>query len=152
MIEKTLYSIKVEYTKSKFIVFGSAQSTNFKTAQVIFALLNGTARERIKNFQYLGVIVNKNMSWVLIKWTQYLKRLTKGLVWSEEFLRLHVLLDSRVPLYSNSLIIDPLFEYGDIIGGDKNNETLIWRTCNYCRTKLPRPSWTVHLAVLQVMR
>ena len=46
------------------MVFGTAQSANFKSAQAICAQLNGTALERTKNFKYLGVIVNENMSWV----------------------------------------------------------------------------------------
>ena len=107
--------------KSKFMVFGTAQSANFKSAQAICAQLNGTALERTKNFKYLGVIVNENMSWAdqvdLIS-----KKINQRIGVIRRVSKI-VPLDSRVTLY-NSLVA-PLFDYGDIIWGDKNNETLM---------------------------
>ena len=105
--------------KSRFLLFGSRQRLkSFNTTSVH---INRWPLERESSLKYLGVILNEDMSW-----NDHIENLIRK---SNQRLGLlkrikHLLpFDARQTLY-NSLVL-PLFDYGDIIWGDKNNVTLM---------------------------
>ena len=73
--------------------------------------VEGTFIERTQSFKYLGVTFNKSMSWA-----DHVDAISTKI-------RNVLPLQTRVTLY-NTLIL-PLFDYGDVIWGYKNNETIM---------------------------
>ena len=83
--------------------------------------VNSTAIDRSDSFKYLAVVINQTMSWsehidsISTKINQRIGMIKR----IRHLLPLH----AKLTLY-NCLII-PLFDYGDIVWGDKNNNTLM---------------------------
>ena len=83
--------------------------------------INNEVIERTDSFKYLGVTVNSIMSWsdhvdsIIKKINQRIGLITR--------IKNLIPITTRLTLY-NSLIV-PLFDYGDIIWGDKENITLM---------------------------
>ena len=83
--------------------------------------MKDTSIDGAKSFKYLGVTLHQSMSWadhvdaICMKINQRI-----GLI---RRIRNLLPLQTRVTLY-NTLIL-PLFDYGDVIWGDKNNDTLM---------------------------
>ena len=105
--------------KCKFVLFGSAQK--LKTFQNFSLRINDSSLERTDSFKYLGVAINQSMTW-----QDHISTITKKVNQRIGVLRRvkHVLpLQARLTLYK-SLVL-PLFYYGDIVWGDKNNSTLM---------------------------
>ena len=105
-------------SKCKFIIFGSPRK--LKNTEISIKI-NQSALEKVDSYKYLGVTVNQRMNWtdhidsIISKIGQRL-----GLVRRVK----HLLPKSaRLTLY-NSLIM-PLFDYADIVWGDKNNVQLM---------------------------
>ena len=89
--------------------------------QNILVKVEDTCIERTQSFKYLGVTLNQSMSWadhVDAISTKVNQRI--GLI---RRIRDVLPLQARVTLY-NTLIL-PLFDYGDVIWGDKNNDTIM---------------------------
>ena len=106
-------------TKCKFFIFGSNQ----KLAKIkkISLQINGCQIHDEDSFKYLGVIMHKNMTWL-----DHIDQLNVKLCQRLRVLRRvkHLLhRDARITLY-NSLIL-PLFDYADVVWGDKNNAILM---------------------------
>ncbi|CAB3999980.1 Hypothetical predicted protein [Paramuricea clavata] len=105
--------------KSKFVIFGSTRKLNsFRE----FSLeINAHNLERRDTFKYLGIKLNQNMSW-----SDQIDALSKKVSQRLGVLRrVKYLLPphGRLAIY-NSLIL-PLFDYADIVWGDKNNKVLM---------------------------
>ena len=99
-------------------MFGS--SRKLKNTEISIKI-NQSALEKVDSYKYLGVTVNQRMNWtdhidsIISKVSQRL-----GLVRRVK----HLLpMSARLTLY-NSLIM-PLFDYADIVWGDKNNVQLM---------------------------
>ena len=111
--------LTLNISKCNFVIFGSPQKLN--RIQNILVKVEDTCIERTQSFKYLGVTRNQSMSWadhvdaISMKINQRI-----GLI---RRIRDVLPLQVRVTLY-NTLIL-PLFDYGDVIWGDKNNDTIM---------------------------
>ena len=105
--------------KYNFVIFGSHQKLN--RIQDFSVQLEGTCIVKIESFEYLGVTLHQSMSWadhvdaISVKINQ-----RTGLI---RRIRNLLPLQTRISLY-NSLIL-PLFNYGDTIWGNKNDDTIM---------------------------
>ena len=111
--------LTLNISKCNFVIFGSPQKLN--RIQNILVKVEDTCIERTQSFKYLGVTLNQSMSWadhVDAISTKINQRI--GLI---RRIRDVLPLQVRVTLY-NTLIL-PLFDYGDVIWGDKNNDTIM---------------------------
>ena len=111
--------LTLNVTKCKSVVFGSQQ----KLAKVnqISLEINECQIDGEDSFKYLGVILHKNMTWL-----EHIDHLNTKVCQRLGVLRRvkHLLpRDARIILY-NSLIL-PLFDYADVVWGDKNNVVLM---------------------------
>ena len=103
----------------KFVLFGSLQK--LKSFKNFSLCINDYNLERTDSFKYLGVTISQNMTWqdhislIVNKVNQRLGVLRR--------VKQMLPLQSRRTLH-NSLVL-PLFDYGDIVWGDKNNFTLM---------------------------
>jgi len=107
--------------KCNYVIFGSPHK--LKHIQETSIQVQGAVINTTESFQYLGVTLHQSMSWadhidsVCKKFNQRI-----GLI--RRVRNLHVLaFQARVTLY-NTLIL-PLFDYGDLVCGDKNNLTIM---------------------------
>ena len=113
----TLLTLNI--SKCNFVIFGSSQKLN--RIQGISVKVEETSIEGTQSFKYLGVTLQQSMSWadhvdaISMKINQRI-----GLI---RRIRNLLPLQARVALY-NALIL-PLFDYGDVIWGDKNNDTIM---------------------------
>ena len=111
--------LTLNISKCNFVIFGSPQK--LIRIQGISVKVEGTSIERSQSFKYLGVTLHQSMSWadhvdaISMKINQRI-----GLI---RRIRNLLPLQARVALY-NALIL-PLFDYGDVIWGDKNNDTIM---------------------------
>ena len=107
-------------SKCKFVLFGSTQK--LKSFQNFSLCINDSQLERTDSFKYLGVFFNQCMTWhdhvysIINKVNQRLGVLRR--------VKYMLPLRARLTLY-NSLVDLPLFDYGDIVLGDKNNSALM---------------------------
>ena len=105
--------------KSKFLLFGG--NRRLKTFTNISIYVNDQQLAREQTFKYLGITFSENLTWsdhisnVSIKINQRIGLLRR--------VKVFIPLKARLTIY-NSLIL-PLFDYADIIWGDKNNTTLM---------------------------
>ena len=109
--------LTLNISKCNFVIFGSPWKLN----RIQDILVEGTYIERTQLFKYLSVTFNPSMSWadhidaISTKINQ-----TIGLI---RRIRNVLSLQTRVTLY-NTLIL-PLFDYGDVIWGDENNDSIM---------------------------
>ena len=106
-------------SKCNFVIFGN--SRKLKLVSDVSLKVNSSAIDRSDSFKYLGVVINQTMSWsehidtISTKINQRIAMIKR----IRHLLPLH----AKLTLY-NCLII-PLFDYGDTVWGDKNNDTLM---------------------------
>ena len=112
--------LTLNISKCNFVIFGSPQKLN--RIQDISVKVEGTSIERKQSFKYLGVTLQQSMSWadhhvhaISVKINHRI-----GLI---KRIRNLLPLQARAALY-NALIL-PLFDHGDAIWGDKNNDTIM---------------------------
>ena len=106
--------------KSKFMLIGS--SAKLRKIDSINVFSNGNLLEElVHSFPYLGLVINKNLTWEdhidhmrckINKKLGLLRRIKSCLP-----------LCARITFF-NSFIL-PLFDYGDVIWGDRGNATLM---------------------------
>ena len=98
-----------------------AWSHGVRKANIMSLQINGYQLADEDSFKYLGIIMHKNMTWL-----DHIDQLNVKVCQRLGVLRRvkHLLpRDARITLY-NSLIL-PLFDYADIVWGDKNNTVLM---------------------------
>jgi len=111
--------LTLNLSKCNFVIFGSPHK--LKRIQEISIQVKGTIIDRTESFQYLGVTLHQSMSWA-----DHIESVCKkinqriGLI---RRVRNLLPFQARVTLY-NTLIL-PLFDYGDLVWGDKNNLTIM---------------------------
>ena len=111
--------LTLNISKCNFVIFGN--SRKLKLVNEVSLKVNSTAIDRSDPFKYLGVVINQTMSWsehidtISTKINQRIGMIKR----IRHLLPLH----AKLTLY-NCLII-PLFDYGDTVWGDKNNDTLM---------------------------
>ena len=107
--------LTLNVSKCKFVLFGSQRKV--RSCSQLSLKINDHVLERKDSFKYLGVTIQENLSW-----SDHIEILSRKISQRLSLLRRirHLLpLHARLTIY-NSLIL-PLFDYGDIAWGDKNN-------------------------------
>ena len=111
--------LTLNISKSKFILIGSPKKlSNCNDVNVV---IDNSPLECADTFKCLGVTINKTMTWgdhVEAISTKINQRL--GLLKLISYL---LPLETRITLYNS--LVRPLFDYGDIIWGDKGDTTLM---------------------------
>ena len=111
--------LTLNVSKSKFILIGSPKKLS--TCNDVNVVIDDSPLECTDTFKYLGVTINKTMTWgdhVEAISTKINQRL--GLLKRISYL---LPLETRITLYNS--LVRPLFDYGDTIWGDKGNATLM---------------------------
>ena len=107
--------------KSKSMLFGSNRSPKYRNIQDISIMIDTVRLERVVTFKYLGVTMHENMTW-----SDHIDKISKKVNQRIGAIRRvkHLLpLSARICLYNNLVV--PLFDYADVIWGDKFNDTLM---------------------------
>lgn len=111
--------LTLNVSKCKFVLFGN--QNKLRSCSHLSLKINDHVLERHESFKYLGVKINQNMSW-----SDHIETMSNKISQRLCLLRRirHLLpLHARLTVY-NSLIL-PLFEYADLVWGDKNNVVLM---------------------------
>ena len=111
--------LTLNYAKSKFLLFGS--NRRLKAFTNVSIHVNNQQLARQQTFKYLGITFSENLNW-----SDYLTDVSTKINQRIGLLRrvkAFLSVKDRLTIY-NSLIL-PLFDYADIIWGDKNNSTLM---------------------------
>ena len=105
--------------KSKFVLFGS--SKRLKAFTNISIHVNDHELAREQTFKYLGITFSENLTW-----TDHLSNISTKINQRIGLLRrvkMFLPLKARLTIY-NALML-PLFDYANIVWGDKNNTSLM---------------------------
>ena len=87
-------------------MFGCNRSKKYRNIQDLTVCIQEVQLEGVESFKYLGVIIHQHMTW------------------ADHIDEIKLLpLEARQTLYMS--LVAPLFDYADIVWGDKNNDTLI---------------------------
>ena len=112
-------TLTLNVSKCKFVIYGSSLKVGkFDNVSIT---VNDSILDIIDSFKYLGVTIQQNLTW-----SEHIDNISKkfnqrlGLIRRITFL---LLIQARLTLYS-SLVL-PLFDYSDIVWGDKNISTLM---------------------------
>ena len=101
------------------MVFGSTRKLN--NIETVDIYINRSTLDRTDKFKYLGIIFNQSLTWH--DHVDYLVKKINQRIGLMKRVKHLLPISARITLY-NSLIA-PLFDYGDIVWGDKNNEVLM---------------------------
>ena len=123
-LEKLNNWLKLNYltlsiSKSKFMIIGSSQRLN-KIDSISFKVDNMDLDE-VSSFKYLGIVINNRLTWQ-DHVDQMFSKINKKLGLLKR-IRYCLPLDARL-LFFNSYVL-PLFDYADIVWGDRGNSTLM---------------------------
>ena len=111
-------NLTLNFEKTKFMLFGSDKKRSDVSISVQVA---GNQVKEVNQLEYLGVILTPNL-----KWSSHIEKISGKINKRLGLLKRtkHLLpRNARVLLY-NTLIL-PIFDYGDLVWGDKGNETLM---------------------------
>ena len=114
-----LNHLTLSISKSKFMIIGSSQRLN-KIDSISFKLDNMDLDE-VSSFKYLGIVINNRLTWQ-DHVDQMFSKINKKLGLLKR-IRYCLTLDARL-LFFNSYVL-PLFDYADIVWGDRGNSTLM---------------------------
>ena len=114
-----LNHLRVSISKSKFMIIGSSQRPN-KIDSISFKVDNMDLDE-VSSFKYLGIVINNRLTWQ-DHVDQMFSKINKKLGLLKR-IRYCLPLDARL-LFFNSYVL-PLFDYADIVWGDRDNSTLM---------------------------
>ena len=103
------------------MIIGSSQRLN-KIDSISFKVDNMDLDE-VSSFEYLGIVINNRLTWQDVD--QMFSKINKKLGLLRR-IRYCLPLDARL-LFFNSYVL-PLFDYADIVWGDRGNSTLIFAT------------------------
>ena len=110
--------LTLNVSKSKYVLIGSPKKIS--TCNDVTVVIDNALLECTDTFKYLGVTINKTMTWgdhVEATSTKINQRL--GLLKRISYVQP---LETRITLYNS--LVRSLFNYGDTIWGDKGNATL----------------------------
>ncbi len=124
--------------KSKFVLFGNNSRLKSFTNISIHVNEHQLARER--TFKYLGITFSENLTW-----SDHLNNISTKINQRIGLLRrIKAFIPLKTRLIIHNALILPLFDYGDIIWGDKNNSyDLMDQPQVLQRTRLQRPFLTL---------
>ena len=106
-------------TKSKFLLFGS--SSRLKSFTNISIFVNDHQLTRERTIKYLGITFSENLTW-----SDHLNKISTKINQRIGLLRrVKDFLPTKARLTVYNALILPLFDYADIIWGDKNNLSLM---------------------------
>ena len=111
--------LTLNVSKCKFVLFGSQRKLH--SCSQLSLKINDHFLEQKDSFKYLGVIINQNMSW-----SDHIEILSRKISQRLSLLRRikHLLpLHARLTIYNSPIL--PLFDYADLVWGDKNNKVLM---------------------------
>ena len=114
-----LNHLTLSISKSKFMIIGSSQRLN-KIDSISFKIDNMDLDE-VSSFKYLGIVINDRLTWQ-DHVDQMFSKINKKLGLLKR-IRYCLPLDARL-LFFNSYVL-PLFDYADIVWGDRGNSTLM---------------------------
>jgi hypothetical protein len=124
-LQKLCYWLKenhltVNIKKSKAMIIGSSQRLAKITSSLEFTIDN-TRLDQVKSFKYLGVLINENLSWK--EHVDHIKSKVNKKIGLFNRIKKFLPLPYRI-LFYNSYIL-PIFDYSDIVWGDRGNDTLM---------------------------
>ena len=114
-----LNHLTLSISKSKFMIIGSSQRLN-KIDSISFKVDNMDLDE-VSSFKYLSIVINNRLTWQ-DHVDQMFSKINKKLGLLKR-IRYCLPLDARL-LFFNSYVL-PLFDYADIVWGDRGNSTLM---------------------------
>ena len=114
-----LNHLTLSISKSKFMIIGSSQRLN-KIDSISFKVDNIDLDE-VSSFKYLGIVINNRLNWQ-DHVDQMFSKINKKLGLLKR-IRYCLPLDARL-MFFNSYVL-PLFDYADIVWGDRGNSTLM---------------------------
>ena len=115
----TLNRLSLNISKSKFIIIGSNQPLS--NLDSISVTVDDKPIEEVSSFTYLGVIINKHLTWQ--DHVEYISGKINKKLGLLRRIRACLPLEARL-VFFNSYIL-PVFDYADIIWGDRGNKTLM---------------------------
>ena len=113
------HQLTLNITKSKFAVVGGKQQ--LKRFQYLTLKIEENELSRASSYKYLGIIINENMIWgdhIASLQQKVAKRI--GLL-----KRISHLVPRAQRLTLVNTMITPLFDYGDTVWGDRNNQCMM---------------------------
>ena len=113
----TLNRLSLNISKSKFIIIGSNQCLS--NLDSISVTVDDKPIEEVSSFTYLGVIINKHLTWQ--DHVEYVSGKINKKLGLLRRIRACLPLEARL-LFFNSYIL-PIFDYADIIWWDRGNKT-----------------------------
>jgi hypothetical protein len=105
--------------KSKFVLIGSSRKLKF--CDGIKVTVQGHQINQSETAKYLGITINENLTW-----TEHVKIMSAKInqhIGILKRLRLILSKEELITVY-NSIIL-PLFDYADLVWGDRNNKVLM---------------------------
>lgn len=111
--------LTLNVTKSKFMLIGSNARLNKVNSITISS--DGNLLEEVQSFLYLGLVINKNLTWE--DHIEHIRRKINKKLGLLRRIKSCLPLSARITFF-NSFVL-PLFDYGDVIWGDRSNATLM---------------------------
>ena len=105
--------------KSKFLLIGSSSRLNKVESILISA--DDTPLDNVDSFTYLGIVINNHFSWT--DHIDYIRSKVSRKLGLLRRIKSCLPLNARI-MFFNSFIL-PIFDYGDIIWGDRGNASLM---------------------------
>ena len=113
------HRLTINAEKSQFMVIGSSQ--RIKAFESMILRIDEDELEKVTSYKYLGVIINET-----VNWSEHIEMIQRKVLQRLGMLRRikHLLPQSTREVVVNTLIL-PLLDYGDLVWGDKSNDTLM---------------------------
>ena len=111
--------LTLNHDETKFIIFAGRQSLR-SISNINISICNRTIKQE-QSFKYLGITISENLTW-----HEHIEKLMGEINQRLGLLRRvksFLPLDARQIFYTSTIL--PLFDYADVIWGDKNNSELM---------------------------
>lgn len=112
--------LTLNISKSKFMLIGSSKKLQ-RNLNRIDIIIMGKSLESVNSFNYLGIVINANLSWG--DHIEYIKNKINKKLGLLRRIKRFLPHKARI-MFFNSFVL-PLFEYADIVWGDRGNVTLM---------------------------
>ena len=113
------HRLTINTKKSKFMTIGSSQ--RIKAFESMNLQIDEDEFEKVTSYKYFGVVISET-----VNWSEHIEMIQKKVLQRLGVLRRikHLLPESTREVVVNTLIL-LLLDYGDLVWGDKANDTLI---------------------------